>query len=45
MTVQAYRIQPFETTHENRIFDALLNELKRVWVDSEDLVLLENFYC
>lgn len=46
MTIQAYRTQPFKTTHENRIFDALMKELKRLWGDSEDLVLLlGNFYC
>lgn len=46
MVIQAYRTQPYATTHENRIFDALLNELKKVWGDSEDLVLLlGNFHC
>jgi hypothetical protein len=46
MTIQAYRTQPFKTTHENRIFYALMKELKRLWGDSEDLVLLlGNFYC
>ncbi len=46
MTIQAYRTQPYETTHENRIFDALLRELEIVWGDEEDLViLLGNFYC
>lgn len=46
MTIQAYRTQPFAKTHENRIFDVLLQELERVWGESEDLViLLGNFYC
>lgn len=46
MTIRAYRTQPFERTHENRVFDALLNELERIWGDSEELVLLlGNFYC
>lgn len=46
MPVRAYRTQPFQTTHENRAFDALYGELKRVWQESEELVvLLGNFYC
>ncbi|MEG4011750.1 MULTISPECIES: NERD domain-containing protein [unclassified Microcoleus] len=46
MTVQVYRTHAYGTTHENRIFDALANELKRVWADSDDLIiLLGNFYC
>lgn len=46
MTVQAYRTQLYKTTHENRIFDDLLNALKREWGDSDDLIiLLGNFYC
>ncbi len=46
MTIQAYRTQPFEESHENRIFDVFLKELERVWGDSDDLViLLGNFYC
>lgn len=46
MAVQAYRSQPYTTTHENRIFDALLVKLEEVWGNSEDLVLLlGNFYC
>ena len=46
MPVSAYRTQPFQTTHENRAFDALYGELKRVWQESEELVvLLGNFYC
>ncbi|MBD2298387.1 nuclease-related domain-containing protein [Nostoc sp. FACHB-190] len=46
MVIRTYRTQPFETTHENRIFDALLKELKQNWADSEELlILLGNFYC
>ncbi len=46
MAVQAYRTQPYTTTHENRIFDALLVKLEEVWGNSEDLVLLlGNFHC
>ncbi|BAZ51954.1 hypothetical protein NIES4103_46130 [Nostoc sp. NIES-4103] len=46
MVVRAYRTRPFETTHENRIFDALLHKLEQVWGDSEELIiLLGNFYC
>ncbi len=46
MTVQVYRTQPYATTHENRLFDALRKELARAWGDSEDLIiLLGNFYC
>lgn len=46
MTVKAYRTQAFQTTHENRAFDALLAELQRVWAESDDhVVLLGNFYC
>ena len=46
MVIQAYRTQPYATTHENRIFDALLVSLEEVWGNSEDLVLLlGNFQC
>ncbi|PAX54140.1 NERD domain-containing protein [Brunnivagina elsteri] len=46
MVIQAYRTGPYATTHENRIFDALLKQLEEVWGDSENLVLLlGNFYC
>lgn len=46
MAVQAYRSHPYTTTHENRIFDALLVKLEEVWGNSADLVLLlGNFYC
>jgi hypothetical protein len=46
MAIQAYRTQPYTTTHENRIFDALLGRLEEVWCNSEDLVLLlGNFQC
>lgn len=46
MTVRAYKTQSYETTQENRLFDSLLKELKRVWGNSEHLViLLGNFYC
>ncbi|MEG3834873.1 MULTISPECIES: NERD domain-containing protein [unclassified Microcoleus] len=46
MTVRVYRTHAYETTHENRIFDGLLNELERAWGDSDDLIiLLGNFYC
>ncbi|MCC3407003.1 MAG: NERD domain-containing protein [Microcoleus sp. PH2017_10_PVI_O_A] len=46
MTVRVYRTQPYETTHENRLFDALRKELARAWGDAEDLIiLLGNFYC
>ncbi|WP_293353350.1 MULTISPECIES: NERD domain-containing protein [unclassified Microcoleus] len=46
MTVQVYRTQSYKTTHENRLFDDLGNELERVWGDSDDLIiLLGNFYC
>ncbi|AUS98968.1 hypothetical protein CLI64_00315 [Nostoc sp. CENA543] len=46
MVIRTYRTQPFETTHENRIFDALLKELEQNWADSEELlILLGNFYC
>jgi len=46
MAIQAYRTQPYATTHENRIFDALLGRLEEVWGNSEDLVLLlGNFHC
>ena len=46
MVVKAYRQDPFQTTHENLIFDQLFNELQRVWGDSEELVLLfGNFRC
>ena len=40
MTVRAYRTQPFQTTHENRVFDALRNELERVWGHSEEILIL-----
>ncbi|NJL11088.1 MAG: ATP-binding domain-containing protein [Calothrix sp. SM1_7_51] len=46
MAIQAYRTQPYTTTHENRIFDALLGRLEEVWGHSEDIVLLlGNFHC
>ena len=46
MTIQTYRTQPYTTTHENRIFDALLGKLEEVWGNSEDIVLLlGNFHC
>ncbi len=46
MSVRAYRTQPFQTTHENRVFDHLLADLKRVWDESEQTVtLLGNFFC
>lgn len=46
MVIQAYRTQPYATTHENRIFDALLNKLEEVWGSSEEIVLLlGNFQC
>jgi hypothetical protein len=46
MTVRAYRTQPFQTTHENRLFDDLLHDLNRVWGESaEPVLLLGNFYC
>lgn len=46
MVVRVYQTRSFETTHENRIFDALLKELEQAWSDSEELVvLLGNFYC
>ena len=46
MTIRAYRTQPFETTHENRVFDTLLKELQRAWGNSEEIVLLlGNFHC
>lgn len=46
MTVQAFRTQAFETTHENRAFDALHSELQRVWGDADEkVILLGNFYC
>lgn len=46
MTLRVYRTHAYETTHENRIFDDLLNELERKWGDSDDLIImLGNFYC
>ncbi len=46
MPIQAYRTQPYTTTHENRIFDALLGRLEEVWGNSKDVVLLlGNFHC
>jgi hypothetical protein len=46
MAIQTYRTQPYSTTHENRIFDALLGKLEEVWGNSEDIViLLGNFHC
>ncbi len=46
MTIQAYQTQPYTTTHENRIFDALLGKLEEIWGNSEDMViLLGNFHC
>lgn len=46
MVIQAYRTQLYTTTHENRIFDALLNKLEEVWGSSEEIVLLlGNFQC
>jgi hypothetical protein len=46
MTVQVFRTQAFETTHENRVFDTLLSDLQRVWGDADDkVILLGNFYC
>jgi hypothetical protein len=46
MVIQAYRTQPYKTTHENRIFDALLDKLEEIWGNSEDIVLLlGNFKC
>ena len=46
MVIQAYRTQPYATTHENRIFDALLNRLEEVWGSLEEIVLLlGNFQC
>lgn len=46
MTVRAYRTQPFQTTHENRIYDELLKALNDAWGNSEELVILiGNFYC
>jgi hypothetical protein len=46
MTVQAFRTQAFETTHENRAFDSLLSELHRVWGDTdENITLMGNFFC
>jgi len=46
VTVSAYRTQPFSTTHENRAFDELYDELLRVWGDTEEpVVLLGNFLC
>lgn len=46
MVIQAYRTQPYMTTHENRIFDALLGKLEEIWGSSEEIVLLlGNFQC
>ena len=46
MTVQAFRTQAFENTHENRAFDFLLTELHRVWGDADEkITLLGNFFC
>jgi hypothetical protein len=46
MVIQAYRTQPYTTTHENRIFDALLGKLEEIWGSSEEIVLLlGNFQC
>ena len=46
MAVYAYRSRPYETTHENRAFDALLGALETEWGKSEDtVVLLGNLYC
>lgn len=46
MVIRAYRTQAYSTTHENRIFDALLNQLEEVWGESEEtVILLGNFYC
>jgi len=46
MPVKAYRNQSFKTTHENRIFDDLFRELKRVFGPEEvEVALLGNFYC
>lgn len=46
MAIQTHRTQPYTTTHENRIFDALLGRLEEVWGNSEDIVLLlGNFHC
>ncbi|MDJ1176481.1 NERD domain-containing protein [Roseofilum capinflatum] len=46
MVVKAYQTQRYTTTHENRIFDALLGKLEEVWGSSEEIVvLLGNFLC
>lgn len=46
MTIQSYRTQPYTTTHENRIFDALLGKLEEIWGSSKELILLlGNFHC
>ena len=44
MTVKAYRAGAFETTHENKAYDQLLNSLETEWGESDELVvLLGNF--
>lgn len=46
MVIKAYRTQPYTTTHENRVFDALLGELEEIWGGSGEIVLLlGNFQC
>jgi hypothetical protein len=46
VVIQAYRTQSYTTTHENRIFDALLGKLEEIWGSSEEMVLLlGNFQC
>lgn len=46
MPIKVYRNRKFGTTHENKIFDDLIEKLSLEWEESEELIIiLGNFYC
>jgi len=46
MPIKVYRNTKFSTTPENKIFDELIENLKKQWENSSELILLlGNFYC
>lgn len=46
MPVKVFRSRKFSTTHENKIFDELIEKLRQNWENSDQLiVLLGNFFC